>query len=247
MCIAWSQEEGSPQIVGDGFPADTSSFSLSKYSVWFFAGSFSLLSNVPSKNTSLLSPANWLLCSLFRRLLLCCAPQLNPTGSSTLSDPLPAPSASLDLPCALYPPHCHRQLPTRFDDRWQSQLPVARLRHGHRTRTMTLDAHEFLRRFLLHVLPAGFGRIRYFGLLANRHRNLALNLCRQYWKACPCRRTTPEATPAWLSSVNTAVGALCGCLRFSLRRDLLSGCPPHLKRRIPHDGNFVSPALSTLL
>jgi len=119
--------------------------------------------------------------------------------------------------------------------------------HGHRTRTMTLDAHEFLRRFLLHVLPAGFGRIRYFGLLANRHRNLALNLCRQYWKACPCRRTTPEATPAWLSSVNTAVGALCGCLRFSLRRDLLSGCPPHLKRRIPHDGNFVSPALSTLL
>jgi len=51
-----------------------------------------------------------------------------PNWSSTLIDPLPAPSASLDLPCALYPPHCHRQLPTRFDDRWQSQLPVARLR-----------------------------------------------------------------------------------------------------------------------
>jgi hypothetical protein len=35
--------------------------------------------------------------------------------------------------------------------------------HGQRTRTMTLDAHEFLRRFLLHVLPTGFVRIRCFG------------------------------------------------------------------------------------
>lgn len=52
--------------------------------------------------------------------------------------------------------------------------------HGHRTRTMTLDVHEFLRRFLLHVLPPGFVRIRYFGLLANRHRNPLLHLCRDY-------------------------------------------------------------------
>jgi len=55
--------------------------------------------------------------------------------------------------------------------------------HGYRTRTMTLDAHEFLRRFLLHVLPAGFVRIRYFGLLAPRHRNPALQLCREYLQA----------------------------------------------------------------
>jgi hypothetical protein len=40
--------------------------------------------------------------------------------------------------------------------------------HGHQTRTMTLAVDEFLRRFLLHVLPASFVRIRYFGLLANR-------------------------------------------------------------------------------
>jgi hypothetical protein len=48
---------------------------------------------------------------------------------------------------------------------------------------MTLVAHEFLRRFLLHVLPAGFVRIRYFGLLAPRHRNPALKLCREYLQA----------------------------------------------------------------
>jgi len=41
---------------------------------------------------------------------------------------------------------------------------------GNRRRIMTLDAHEFLRRFLLHVLPSGFTRIRYFGFLANRNR-----------------------------------------------------------------------------
>ena len=39
--------------------------------------------------------------------------------------------------------------------------------HGHPTRIMTLDANEFLRCLLLHVLPPGFVRIRYFGLLVN--------------------------------------------------------------------------------
>jgi hypothetical protein len=42
--------------------------------------------------------------------------------------------------------------------------------HGNRQRTMSLDAVEFLRRFLLHVLPKGFVRVRYYGFLANRHR-----------------------------------------------------------------------------
>lgn len=41
---------------------------------------------------------------------------------------------------------------------------------GNRQRKMTLSAVEFLRRFLLHVLPSGFMRVRYYGFLANRHR-----------------------------------------------------------------------------
>jgi len=52
--------------------------------------------------------------------------------------------------------------------------------HGYQTRIMTLDADEFLRRFLLHVLPESFVRIRYFGFLANRHRSRLLNLCRAH-------------------------------------------------------------------
>jgi hypothetical protein len=42
-----------------------------------------------------------------------------------------------------------------------------------------LDATEFIRRLLLHVLPSGFHRMRYYGLLGNRHRTEKLAQCRQ--------------------------------------------------------------------
>jgi hypothetical protein len=49
--------------------------------------------------------------------------------------------------------------------------------------TMMLSALEFLRRFLLHVLPRGFMRIRHYGFLANRHRESRLALCRRLLEA----------------------------------------------------------------
>jgi len=55
-------------------------------------------------------------------------------------------------------------------------------RHGQLRSTMTLSAEEFMRRFLLHVLPRGFQRIRQFGLLANRRRG-ELARCRQLLSA----------------------------------------------------------------
>lgn len=63
-----------------------------------------------------------------------------------------------------------------------------------RTKTMTLDAVEFMRRFLLHVLPRGFVRIRQFGFLANRVRKEKLALCRSLLNA-PSPVTNPT-TPA---------------------------------------------------
>lgn len=51
-------------------------------------------------------------------------------------------------------------------------------RHGRRPRAMTLDAGEFIRRFLLHTLPDGFHRIRHYGFLANGHRAARLTACR---------------------------------------------------------------------
>ena len=44
---------------------------------------------------------------------------------------------------------------------------------------MTLDAIEFVRRFLMHVLPSGFVRIRHYGILANCHRREKLMRCRE--------------------------------------------------------------------
>jgi hypothetical protein len=54
---------------------------------------------------------------------------------------------------------------------------------GNITKTMTLDVYEFARRFLLHVLPRGLVRIRYYGFLANCCRAEKLNLCRRLLSA----------------------------------------------------------------
>ena len=52
-------------------------------------------------------------------------------------------------------------------------------RHDDQQKTMTLEADEFIRRFLLHVLPDGFQRIRHYGFLGHRYRQAKLALCRQ--------------------------------------------------------------------
>ncbi|MGG6898230.1 IS91 family transposase [Rhizobium sp. BR 315] len=55
-------------------------------------------------------------------------------------------------------------------------------RRGSRQKLMTIDAHEFIRRFLLHTVPDGFHRIRHYGLLANGHRQQKLEACRNLLK-----------------------------------------------------------------
>jgi hypothetical protein len=52
-------------------------------------------------------------------------------------------------------------------------------RNGGQVKTMTLSADEFIRRFLIHVLPNGFQRIRYYGFLGNRRRQQKLEQCRR--------------------------------------------------------------------
>ena len=71
--------------------------------------------------------------------------------------------------------------------------------HGHRQRRMTLTAHEFLRRFMLHVLPRGFVRIRSFGFLANRVRDKQLVLCRQLLSVTEPAAATSSGEPASLA------------------------------------------------
>lgn len=64
-----------------------------------------------------------------------------------------------------------------------------------RQQTMTLAADEFIRRFLLHVLPRGFHRIRHYGLLASSARKASLARARQLLDVAPHPRDAPEEIP----------------------------------------------------
>ncbi|MGS5046750.1 MULTISPECIES: IS91 family transposase [unclassified Mameliella] len=78
-------------------------------------------------------------------------------------------------------------------------------RHGRRPRQMTLDAGEFIRRFLLHTLPDGVHRIRHYGFLANGQRAVRLAACRALLAV-----QTPEATIRARPATATAAH-LCPC------------------------------------
>jgi hypothetical protein len=65
-------------------------------------------------------------------------------------------------------------------------------RDGNRNKIMTVTAEEFIRRFLLHVLPEGFQRIRHYGFLANRYRQQKLARCRELLKMPPLEPKSRE-------------------------------------------------------
>ena len=59
----------------------------------------------------------------------------------------------------------------------------------HQHKVMRLDVGEFMRRFLLHVLPTGLHRIRHYGLFANGHRRQARVMSNATWCVSPNNRT----------------------------------------------------------
>ncbi len=80
---------------------------------------------------------------------------------------------------------------------------------GGKIREMTLPVTEFIRRFLLHVLPEGFVRIRYYGLLANRHRSTTLAHCRELLGGSPPADQGAAQSPAsdsWQSRLARLTG-----------------------------------------
>ena len=91
-------------------------------------------------------------------------------------------------------------------------------RNGNAQKTLTIDAIEFIRRFLMHVLPVGFVKIRHFGFLANANRRKSLALCRSLI-------ATVHTVPQILSGTQTrAIDRICpacktGKLRVILRID----------------------------
>ena len=94
---------------------------------------------------------------------------------------------------------------------------------GNKAKLMRLDADEFIRRFLLHVLPRGFTRLRHYGLLANRCRARKLAVCRDLLgqPADPEPRE-PETTREMLLRLTGSDIAVCGqCGRGELRQILV--------------------------
>ena len=79
--------------------------------------------------------------------------------------------------------------------------------HSNQKRVMTLPVEEFLRRFLLHVLPRGFVRIRHFGFLANRKRQQQLHLCRELLQA----NAAPTAVSCCPESAPTPAKSFWSC------------------------------------
>ena len=91
--------------------------------------------------------------------------------------------------------------------RWKDYRAEGRTRH----KTMTLTAEEFMRRFLLHVLPAGFHRLRHYGLLANPTRQKNIELARALLHVpAPPVPADPATSPASSAPRPTFVCRLCG-------------------------------------
>jgi hypothetical protein len=112
--------------------------------------------------------------------------------------------------------------------RWKDYRAKNGAKGKTRHKTMTLTPQEFMRRFLLHVLPPHFHRIRHYGLLANSNRRDDLALARQLLQVAP---TPDEATTndASASPAPTFVCAHCGLAMTVLRvffRDCSIRAPP---------------------
>ncbi len=100
--------------------------------------------------------------------------------------------------------------------------------HGNKKRCMTLPVDEFLRRFLLHLLPRGFVRIRNFGFLANRQRAQLLPLC--FRLLAGSEPISAAALPAADRSHSSWKCPVCGATMHALERlsaaQLLLRSPP---------------------
>jgi hypothetical protein len=101
--------------------------------------------------------------------------------------------------------------------------------HGNRKRIMSLSVDEFLRRFLLHLLPRGFMRIRNFGFLANRRRAEFLPLCFRLLQSD--QTATPTASSSAASEQSHWNCPVCGGTMQIVERlsaaQLLLRSPPH--------------------
>jgi hypothetical protein len=108
---------------------------------------------------------------------------------------------------------------------------------------MTLSAIEFVRRFVMHVLPAGFVRIRHCGLLANRHRREELALCRELLGAAAAREVEDEEPMPRREGGDavtpTRAGPVCGSGRLVVIAELPAAEPSEVGRSAAGRGRGI--------
>jgi hypothetical protein len=86
--------------------------------------------------------------------------------------------------------------------------------HGNARKIMTITIPEFIRRFLLHVMPTGFVRIRHYGFFGNRTRKQSLNKCRKSLGLSPVEPKKSETPQTWATLYKALTGndpTLCPC------------------------------------
>ena len=105
-----------------------------------------------------------------------------------------------------------------------------------RLKSMTLDAQEFIRRFLLHVLPDGFMRIRHFGFLANRAKKHALPQCRKLLGLNPALPEIPKRSAHDLLLELTGID-LSRCPRCQKGTMIVVGDLPRITSSAPWDSS----------
>jgi hypothetical protein len=126
-----------------------------------------------------------------------------------------------------------------FDDghvtfRWKDY------KHPAATKTMTLEADEFIRRFLLHVPPDGFKRIRSYGWLANRHRTARLATCRRLLGVVPPADAIPDPIEDYRDRYQRLTGRslrdcpVCGNGHMVCIETFLPGALPRAPPHIHH-------------
>ena len=103
------------------------------------------------------------------------------------------------------------------------------------TKVMTLVIDEFIRRFLIHVLPGGFHRIRHYGFFANGSRTYNIARARELLNVPPQQASNPDAADANDGAEPPALAHPCPCCggRMIIIETFERGCSPRYRQTVP--------------
>jgi hypothetical protein len=112
---------------------------------------------------------------------------------------------------------------------------------GNKIKWISLEAFEFIRRFLLHVLPDQYVKIRYYGILSHRNRKKKLLTCRRLLGVSTDKDPKEAPKETWedlltrITGIDPRVCPHCGKGKM-VRREILSACSISPAERMPPNG-----------